>query len=145
MPPSTSYNPITEVNSKIEKPQSSSLTNLPTQSNNIPLNSSNSCIATPVTALQPAYSQPLPQNFNATEGSFSQLRRVSLSDASVNQGSQLSMQDNRNLLETKPVCSVLPVYRQAPDYDTAVKLKYGVQRYDLMLQNFVYHCEIKNA
>lgn len=127
MPPSTTYNSVTDINVKVEKSQSSSLSNLPTQSNSVLSNSTNSCNASAVTTMQPAYSQPLSQNFVMSQGNYSQLRRVSHSDASVNQGSQINMHETRNLVESKPGSSVLPVYRQAPDYDTAVKLKYGVQ------------------
>lgn len=126
MPPpsttiTTAYNSVTDVNTKVEKTQSSSLSNLPSQTNTSISSSINSCSTPPVTTVQPAYSQPVPQNLALFQNNYCQIRRVSLSDASVNQGSQL------NMLE-KPASSVLPVYRQAPDYDTAVKLKYGVQR-----------------
>ncbi|XP_071041990.1 tyrosine-protein phosphatase non-receptor type 21 [Parasteatoda tepidariorum] len=56
--------------------------------------------------------------------SQSALRRASSSDASIHR-SLASIQET----DTKPVSSVLPLYRQAPDYDTAVKLKYGLQSY----------------
>ena len=139
IPSSSSYNSVADINTKVEKTQSSSLSNLPSQTNSMLSNSVNSCNTPVVSSMQPSYSQPLHQNFALSPGNYSPVRRVSLSDASIHQGSQLNMTESRqNLVETKPVTSVLPVYRQAPDYDTAVKLKYGVQRYKYFLINYFF-------
>lgn len=129
IPSSSSYNSVSDISTKVEKTQSSSLSNLPSQTNSMLSNSITSCNTPTISTVQSSYSQPLHQNFSMSPGNYSPVRRVSLSDASIHQGSQLNMQESRNLVESKPISSILPVYRQAPDYDTAVKLKYGVQRY----------------
>ncbi|XP_035208250.1 tyrosine-protein phosphatase non-receptor type 21-like isoform X2 [Stegodyphus dumicola] len=125
MPSSNTYSQILEENRKADR-ASPSVTS--SQSNNVSSHTSSStCLSTVTNSLQPAYSQPLPQACNAACNDTSQLRRVSLSDVSVHQHSHISLQETKSLLESKPICSVLPMYRQAPDYDTAVKLKYGIQ------------------
>ncbi|GBM39059.1 Tyrosine-protein phosphatase non-receptor type 14 [Araneus ventricosus] len=53
------------------------------------------------------------------------LCRTSSSDTSLHR-SQVSVQEGGGQ-DTKPIGAVLPMYRQAPDYDTAVRLKYGIQ------------------
>ncbi|GFQ91368.1 tyrosine-protein phosphatase non-receptor type 14, partial [Trichonephila clavata] len=59
----------------------------------------------------------LSQNFTTSLS----LQHTSSSDTSLYKSQEVGGQ------ETKSVGSVLPMYRQAPDYDTAVKLKYGIQ------------------
>ncbi|GFY46793.1 tyrosine-protein phosphatase non-receptor type 21 [Trichonephila inaurata madagascariensis] len=59
----------------------------------------------------------LSQNFTTSIS----LHHTSSSDTSLYKSQEVGGQ------ESKSAGSVLPMYRQAPDYDTAVKLKYGIQ------------------
>ncbi|KAG8180069.1 hypothetical protein JTE90_027851, partial [Oedothorax gibbosus] len=66
------------------------------------------------------------QHPSTSSGSdLSEIRRKSSSDVSLHRPSPVKEPPCSE--NSRPVCSVLPTYRQAPDYDTAIKLKYGLQ------------------